>query len=59
MLSREDERGRCIIIIYNDDMLIIGEEEAIDAATKVLQGHFQVKEPMRLEDYLSIQIVQS
>ena len=43
MLYREDERGICIIIIYNDDMLIIGKEEAIDAAIKVLQGHFQVK----------------
>ena len=40
MLYREDERGFCIIIIYSDDMLIIGEEEAIDAAIKVLQGHF-------------------
>ena len=50
MLYREDERGVCIIIIYIDDMLIIGKEEAIDAALKVLQGHFQVKDPTRLED---------
>ena len=28
------------IIIYIDDMLIIGKEEAIDDAIKVLQGHF-------------------
>ena len=40
-------------------MLIIGKEEAIDAATKVLQGHFQVKDPTSLEDYLGVQIVQS
>ena len=59
MLYREDERGVCIIIIYIDDMLIIGKEEAIDAAIKVLQGHFQVKEPTSLEDYLGVQIVQS
>ena len=31
-------------------MLIIGKEEAIDAAIKVLQGHFQVKHPTNLED---------
>ena len=31
MLYREDERGACVIIIYIDDMLIIGKEEAIDA----------------------------
>ena len=58
MLYREDERGICIIIIYIDDMLIIGKEEAIDAAIKVLQGHFQVKDPTGLEDYLGVQIVQ-
>ena len=59
MLDREDERGVCIIIIYIDDMLIIGKEEAIDDEIKVLQGHFQVKDPTSLEDYLGVQIVQS
>ena len=44
MLYKEDERGVCIIIIYIDDMLIIGKEEAIDDAIKVLQGLFQVKD---------------
>ena len=39
-------------------MLIIGKEEAIDDAIKVLQGHFQVKDPMSLEDHLRVQIVQ-
>ena len=59
MLYREAEKGICIIIIYIDDMLIIGKEEAIDAAIKVLQGHFQAKDPTSLEDYLGVQIVQS
>ena len=40
-------------------MLIIGKEGAIDDAIKVLQGHFQVKDPTSLEDYLGVQIVQS
>ena len=40
-------------------MLIIGKEEAIDDAIRVLQGHFQVKDPTSLEDYLGVQIVQS
>ena len=30
MLSKEDEKRVCILIIYCDDMLIIGKEEAID-----------------------------
>ena len=59
MLYREDESRVCIIIIYIDDMLIIGKEEAIDDAVKVLQGHLQVKDPTSLEDYLGVQIVQS
>ena len=40
-------------------MLIIGKEEAIDDAIKLLQGHFQVKDPTSLEDYLGVQIVQT
>ena len=59
MLYKEDEKGVCIIIIYIDDMLIIGKEEAIDDAIKVLQGHFQVKDPTSLEDYLGVKNVQS
>ena len=49
MLYKEDEKVVCIIIIYTDDMLIIGKEEAIDYAIKVLQGHFQLKDPTSLE----------
>ena len=59
MLYKADEKGVCIIIIYIDDMLIIGKVEAIDDAIKILQGHFQVKDPTSLEDYLGVQIVQS
>ena len=59
MLYKDDEKGVCIIVIYIDDMLIIGKEEAIDDAIRVLQGHFQVKDTTRLEDYLGVQIVQS
>ena len=59
MLYKENKKGICIIIICIDDMLIIGKEEATDAAIKVLQGHFQVKDPTSLEDYLGVQIVQS
>ena len=59
MLYKEDVKGVCIIIIDIDDMLIIGKEEVIDDAIRVLQGHFQVKDPTTLEDYLDVQIVQS
>ena len=54
MLYKEDEKGVGVIIIYIDDMLIIGQEEAIDHTIKILQGHFQVKDPTSLEDYLGV-----
>ena len=59
MLYKEDEKGVCLIIIYIDDMLIIGKEEAMDDTIKVLQAPFQEKDPTSLEDYLVVQIVQS
>ena len=59
MLYKEDEKGVCMIIICIDHMLIIGKEEAIDDAIKVLQSHFQVKDPTSLEDCLGVQTVQS
>ena len=40
-------------------MLIIGKDEAIDDAIRVLQGHFQLKDPTSSQDYLGLQIVQS
>ena len=51
MLYKEYEKGFCIIIIYIDDTLILGKGEAIHAAIKVLQGHFQVKDPISLENF--------
>ena len=41
MLHKEDENGVCIIIIYIDDMLTIGKEEAIDDANKVCKVIFK------------------
>ena len=37
----------------------MAKEEAIDDAIRVSQGHFQVKNPTSLVDYLGVQIVQS
>ena len=41
ILYKEHEKGVCSIIIYIDDMLIIGKEETIDAVIKVLQEHLK------------------
>ena len=54
MVYKKDEKWVCIIKIYIDDMLLIAKEEALDDAIKVLEGHFQVKDPTNLEDYLGV-----
>ena len=59
LLYKADQRGMCIIIIYIDDMLIVGTRVTIDEAVAELQKHFQVKDPTGLEDYLGVQIVRS
>ena len=52
LLFKENELGICIIIMYVDDMLIIGRKEQIeDFATKI-QEVFSVKIQHNLTDYL-------
>ena len=45
------------MLIYINDMLIVGETEAINDAIQVLQQAFEVKKPTTLEDYLGVQII--
>ena len=40
-------------------MSIIAKDKALDTAIKVLQGHFQVKDPTSMENYLCFQILKS
>ena len=43
VLFKEDKLGICIIIMYVDDMLIIGKKEQIDDFASKLQKVFSVK----------------
>ena len=47
------------MLIYIDDMLIIGETQAVEDAIQVLQQSFEVKKPRTLEDYLGVQEIKS
>ena len=47
------------MLIYIDDMLIVGTTEAVDEAIQVLQQSFEVKAPTTLEDYLGVQVIKS
>ena len=52
MLFKENELGICIIIMYVDDMLIIGKKEQIEDFASKLQKVFSVKIQHNLADYL-------
>ena len=52
MLFKEDNLGICIIIMYVDDMLIIGKKEQIQDFASKIQKEFSVKIQHNLADYL-------
>ena len=52
MLYKQNELGICIIIMYVDNMLIIGKKEQIQEFTNKIQKEFSVKIQHNLADYL-------
>ena len=52
MLFKENELGVCIIIMYVDDMLVIGRKEQIQDFASKIQKEFSVKIQHNLTDYL-------
>ena len=52
MLYKQNELGICIIIMYVDDMLIIGKTEQIQEFTNKIQKEFSVKIQHNFADYL-------
>ena len=52
MLFKQNELGICIIIMYVNDMLIIGKKELIQEFTNKFQKEFSVKIQHNLADYL-------
>ena len=52
MLFKENNLGLCIIIMYVDDMLIIGKKEQIQAFASKIQKEFSVKIQHNLADHL-------
>ena len=52
MLFMENELGICIIIMYVDDMLIIGKKKQIEDFASKIQEVFSVKIQHNLADYL-------
>ena len=52
MIFKQNELGICIITMYVDDMLIIGEKEQMQEFTTQIQKEFSVKIQHNLADYL-------
>ena len=52
ILFKEYELGVCIIIMYVDDMLIIGKKEQIQEFATKIQKEFSIKIQHNLADYL-------
>ena len=52
MLYKQNELGICIIIMYVDDMLIMGKKEQIIVFTNKIQKEVSVKIQHNLADYL-------
>ena len=50
LVYKEDQIAVCIMLIYIDDILIVGNTEAVDEALQILQQTFEVKAPTTLED---------
>ena len=56
MSFKENNLGVCIIIIYVDDMLIIGKREQIQEFATMIQKEFSVQIQHNLVDYLSCEL---
>ena len=47
------------MLIFIDDMLIVGKTQAVKDAIQVLQQSFEVKKPVTLDDYLREPVIKS
>ena len=59
LVYKEDQIEVCIMLIYIDNMLIVGSTEAVNEAIQILQQSFEVKAPTTLEDYMGVQVIKS
>ena len=59
MLFKENNLGICIIIMYVDDMLIIGKKEQIQEFPTKIEKEFSIKIQHSLADYLGSEFLMS
>ena len=52
-------RGLSILIMYIDDLLIIGKPETNESTIHDLKQYFDIKKPTTLDDYFGVQVIKS
>lgn len=52
LMIRKSEKGTVILCIYVDDVLMIGDKEAINSATEDIMKEFSIRKEGKLYDYL-------
>jgi Reverse transcriptase (RNA-dependent DNA polymerase) len=56
LLMREDDNGTVYMGLYVDDLLMIGNQEALDQAVKDLQGEFKIKDLGTINEYVGVTV---
>ena len=51
LLFRRNATGLCIVIVYVDDCLCLGDEQALTLAVQEIKKIFNVKITYKLDDY--------
>ena len=59
LFQHKDNRGLSILIMYINDLLIIGKLERNESTINDLKLYFDIKKPTTLDDYLSVQVIKS
>ena len=59
LFQHKDDRGLSILIMYIDDLLIIGKPETNESTIDDLKQYFEIKKPTTLDDYLGVQVIKS
>ncbi|KAL7574348.1 hypothetical protein ACA910_008452 [Epithemia clementina (nom. ined.)] len=57
LLYQNDENGVCIVIMYVDDILVVGNKNALEDLKKSFEKVFTVKVDPDLKDYLGCELV--
>jgi len=56
LLSRIDEQGTVLLVVYVDDVCLIGDKDAIDAAINDIEREFTIKRVGTLKEYIGVTV---